>query len=59
NDGPTIPIGRIVQKRVSGIFGLVIRDGVNPLIPSATVSLGNTFTVKSHMGTSPPVSRSI
>jgi hypothetical protein len=24
NDGPTIPIGRIVEKRVCGIFGVVI-----------------------------------
>jgi hypothetical protein len=33
-DGPTIPIGRIVENRVCGMFGLVIAEGVNPLIPS-------------------------
>jgi len=34
NEGPTIPIGRIVEKRVCGIFGLVIAAGFKPLILS-------------------------
>jgi hypothetical protein len=33
-DGPTIPIGRIVEKRVCAMFDLVIAGGFNPLIPS-------------------------
>jgi hypothetical protein len=30
NDGPTTPTGGIVEKRVCGIFGLVIAEGFKP-----------------------------